>query len=83
MRDLVEVVLIGPPAALTFDKNDPTPFPIHVPVTFSDMQPRSRDLPMLAANSNFMTLASAGGTLFGSGRRLTVVGIGEGVSFTA
>lgn len=74
-RAPVEVVVVVPPTALAFDINSPLPFPVRVPVTFPNLPPRFGDLPLLAANSNFMTLACAAGALFDSGHRLTVVGI--------
>lgn len=76
-RPPVEVMLIVPSTALAFNKDSREPFPpISIPPTFR-MPPRFGDFPMLAANSNFMTLTSAADVLFDSGHRLTVVGIWE------
>lgn len=74
-RKPVEVIVVVPPTALAFDNDVPLPFPVRIPVSFPTQPPQFGELSMLAANSNFMTLTAAAGTLHEKGHRLTVVGI--------
>lgn len=74
-RKPVEVIVVVPPTALAFDNDVPLPFPVRIPVSFPTQPPQFGELSMLAADSNFMTLTAAAGTLHEKGHRLTVVGI--------